>query len=1076
MNRIRCGIAFALLAVLAPMALEAQGTGTVTGSVIEQATTRPLPGAQVVIGNTGLGALTDARGRYQILNVPAGQQTVQVQIIGFGDASQTVTVVAGEAVTADFALEETAVSLDRIVVTALGIERQEAALGVATETVSGEDLSTVEPNFVATLSGQVAGVNITQASSPGGSSRIVIRGSNSITGNNEPLFIVDGVPVDNASSRVYSEDVNWGNAAMDIDPNNVASVTVLKGPNAAALYGSRAANGAVIITTKAGLGAGQGQITVSQNVSWEDPTVLPEFQNEYGQGLYGEFAWVDGEGSGTWDGVDESWGPPLDIGLMIPQYNSPVVNGVRQPTPWVSHPDNSEFFFKGGHTLNTNAAFAKSGDSYNLRFSASRLDQDGMIPGFTMDRTTLGLNGGIDVTDRLRASTSVQYTKQDASGRPGIGYAGSNPLSQMIWFGRQVDVRDLAANWDSIRAENGMPYNWNYSYHTNPYYLQLANGNTQNRNRLIGNVSVDYDVTSWLTLSGLTGMDWYDEGRKRTYAPNLVGVELSDGAAPGPTGGFVDDQIGFREVNSQLLANITPELEGPISVNGFVGLARRDYRREEIGDLVTDLITPEVYSIENAAVAPISDDYIWRKRVNSVLGQAEVGYNNYAFLTLTGRNDWSSTLPEGNRSYFYPSVSGSLVFTDAFDIQADWVTYGKLRASWARVGNDTDPYQLRATYVASDVFNGFPTFALPNQIPNADLEPETTESWEFGTELAFFDGRLGLDASYYNTKTFDLIMPVSISRASGYTSRIVNAGTTQNKGVEVLLNVVPVQTEDFRWRSSFSFSKNENEVVELAEGVTGISLGGLWYGTIWAREGEPMGQIYGYRYVRDSQGNIVVGSNGVPLRDPVQKAVGNANPDWLGGWNNEFRYKNFDLSFLFDIRQGGDVYSVTHMFGTYAGVLDKTLQGRCWRADDPDWTDEGRANMPMCDESNGIVFDGVMVTEAGDTVPNTIVTDAQTFWGSPGMYATTEAHTFDASYVKLRQLSLTFDAPQEWANRLSLSGIQLGLIGRNLGMWGVDENLDIDPETGFDASNAQGFEYGAMPSARSIGFTVTVRP
>ncbi len=1075
MKILRCGIALALLAVFAPAALEAQGTGTVTGTVIEQSTTRPLPGAQVVLGETGLGALTDARGRYQILNVPAGQHVVQVQIIGYAEASQTVTVVAGEAATADFALEETAVSLDRIVVTALGIERQEAALGVATETVSGDDLSTVEPNFVQSLAGQVAGVNITQAASPGGSSRIVIRGANSITGNNQPLFIVDGVPIDNSSSRTYSEDLNWGNAAADIDANNVASVTVLKGPNAAALYGSRAANGAVIITTKSGLGSSQGQVTVSQQVTWEDPTILPDFQNQYGQGLYGQFAYVDGtgEGGGVNDGVDESWGPPLDAGLMIPQYNSPVIDGVRQPTPWISHPDNVDYFFQGGHTLTTNAAFAKSGDAYNLRFSATRFDQEGMIPGFDMDRLSLGLSGGIDVTDRLRASTSVQYNKTDANGRPGIGYGGSNPLSQMIWFGRQVDIRDLATNYDSIRAETGLPYSWNNSYHTNPYYLQLANGSTQERNRLIGNVTVDYDLTDWLSLSGMTGMDWYDEPRMRSYAPLLTGVELSDGAPLGPTGGFVSSQIGFREVNSQVLANVTAPLDGPISVNGFLGAARRDYRRVTSSNTVTDLITPWIFSVENAAVQPIAADYVSRKRVNSLLGQVEVGYNNYAFLTLTGRNDWSSTLPENSRSYFYPSVSGSFVFSDAFNIQNDWLDYGKVRASWARVGNDTDPYQLRGAFLASDIFNGFPTFAEPNQIPNANLEPETTESWEFGAELGFFGGRLGLDATYYNTQTFDLIMPVSISRATGYTSRIVNAGTTENKGVELLLNVVPVQTEDFRWRSSFSFSKNDNMVVELAEGVEGITLGGEWYGTILAREGEPYGQIRGYQFVRDSQGRIVVDENGFPELGS-QGVIGNYNPDWLGGWNNELSYKNFDLSFLFDIRQGGDLYSITHMFGTTAGVLEQTTDGRCLL--------EGQsgANLPPCVEEdgtiNGIVFDGVKVTEAGDTVPNDIVTSAQALYRDSYWYAISEAHMFDASYVKLRQLSLTFDVPQNWANRLSLSGIQVGLIGRNLGMWGIDDGLDVDPETAYDASNAQGFEYGSVPSMRSIGFTVTVRP
>lgn len=1084
MRRLSRVIALLLAVAVAPAALLAQEAATVTGRVTG-AQGEPEAGVSVRIESLAIGATTGPDGAYRLV-IPAARvgtgQTVQISATrqGLATVTRTLTLQPGATLTQNFTMAAQSLILEGVVVTALGIERQEEALGVATETVQGEDISTVEPNLVAALSGQVAGVHITQGSGPGSSSRIVIRGANSISGNNQPLFIVDGVPIDNSSSRTFSEDLNWGNAAADIDPSNIASVTVLKGPNAAALYGSRAANGAVIITTKSGVGAGEGQVVVSQYASWEDELMLPDFQDRFGQGINGSFEYVDGNGGGTFDDVDESWGPPLDAGLLIPQFNSPMVNGVRVPTPWVSNPDNVDYFFQGGRTLTTNASMSRSGQNYNFRLSASRLDQEGTVPGFEMGRTTLGINGGMDVTNRLRATTSVQYTDMTTDGRPGIGYAGTNPLTQMIWFGRQVDIRDLAANYDSIREDGpnaGTPYNWNNSFHTNPYFLQLRNGNTQNRDRLIGNVQLSYELNNWLNVTGMTGMDWYQEGRSRTFAPGMVGVDLVESS----TGGFESDQIGFQENNHQLLVTANPTLNGPFSFNVNVGAARRDYRRETSGTAVTQLIAPEVYSVENAAVAPIATDYISRKRVNSLLGQAEIGFNDYAFLTVTARNDWSSTLPEENRSYFYPSVSGSVILTDALDLSSSLLSYGKLRASWARVGNDADPYQLRNTFVASDIFDGFPTFAEPNVIANAQLRPETTESVEFGAELGFFDDRVGLDVTFYDETTSDQILPVNISRASGYTSRYLNAGSIRNNGVEVLLEATPIQNSNgFRWTTSFSFAKNNSEVVSLHPDVKGLQLGGEWYGQIWAREGEPYGQIVGYSYKRDSQGRIVVGASGNPVLNTTMKPVGNYNPDWTGGWTNDLGYKGLNLSFLLDIRQGGDIYSVTDMWGTYAGVLESTVQGRCWLPNEG-YTAEAKQHMPPCLDANGnnlngIVVDGVMVNAQGDTVPNTRVTSAQSYWNSQGVYANTEAHTFDASNIKLRQLTITYDVPGSLVNRLSISGLQLGLIGRNLAMWGHDKRLSVDPETAYDASNAQGFEFGTTPTSRSVGFSVTVRP
>lgn len=1074
-----------LVALLAAMALfpawaVAQERGTITGTVVDQATQRPLPGAQVSVVGTQLGTITNQQGRFLIPNVPAGEQTVRVTLIGYSRGSQTVQVAAGETVTLNFTLSQTAVELEGVVVTALGIEREQRALGVASQQISSEQLTRVEPNIVNSLSGKVSGVQITNAGPQGGSSRIVIRGASSITGNNQPLFVIDGVPVDNSAPRLRGYGgYDYGNAVQDLNPENIESVTILKGPNAAALYGSRAANGAVIITTRSGRAAAGGQVTASQVVTFETPLRLPNYQNQFGQGVFGLFSWENGDGDGTFDYFDESWGPPLD-GRLICQFNSPRdAQGNCQPTPWVARPNNVRNFFETGRTLTTNAAFAVGTEQANARLSVSRQGIDGMVPGFELERLTLGLTGGLQVSERLRTETSVQYITSDAERRPGIGYELSNPMIQFVWFGRQVDVEDLRRNYRTRRPENdpqaGMPYSWNYRYHPNPYYIIFENNNFDNRDRLIGQLSATYELTPWLSAMLRTGTDWYQDDRKFTYAQDLWGMSGFDpraGAetrAIGANGAFGEWNIGHQETNTDFLLSANPQLEGAVSLNASLGASRRDYRRSQRFIYVSDLTAPGVYSVTNARNTPDPWDWLDRKRVNSLLGQAEIGFNNYFFVTVTGRNDWSSTLPEDNRSYFYPSVSTSLVFTDLFpQLQDSPLSFGKLRASWARVGNDTDPYNLRNTFAAQDPFQGFPTFTVPNTLANANLKPETTESWEFGAELGFLDGRLGLDVTYYDATTRDQIMPVQISRASGYTGQYVNAGAVQNRGVEMLLSATPVQTPDFSWETSINFARNRNTVVSLAEGVTGLQLpgGSFWGVNVFARVGEPYGQLMGRKYLRDSQGRIVVNANGLPQASATNEVIGNYQPDWTGGWSNTLRFRNLSLNFLLDTQQGGDLYSVTHMFGRYAGVLAETLEGRCRM---PSWpVVEG---IPVCDANTGIIVPGVKVVN-GDTVPNDIVTNAQDYnWALYGIH---EAHVFDASFVKLREVTLSYEVPTRFTERMRLSGMNVSLIGRNLALW--TDMPHIDPETAFDASNVQGLEFGQLPTARSFGFSVNIRP
>jgi TonB-linked SusC/RagA family outer membrane protein len=988
--------------------------------------------------------------------------------------------------------------VEGLVVTALGIERAERTLGVAQTTVVGEELSRTEPNLVNSLSGRVPGVNITNAGPQGGSSRIVIRGENSVTGNNQPLFVVDGVPIDNYSTGAYMNTgqggFDYGNAVQDIDPGSIESITVLKGPNAAALYGSRASNGVVLITTKSGrTAAARGpEIVVSQDVTFDDELRLPDYQDGFGQGYRGEFEYFDGYNNGVYDGEDQSWGPPLDQGLMIPQYNSPIdANGDRVPLPWVSRPNNVDDFFDVGTTLTTNVSVAAGNDLLHGRFGISRLDQDGMVPGFELGRTTLTFGGGMDPTSRLNLNTSIQYSRQNGQHRPGVGYDENNPMSQFIWFGRQVDVKDLKANWEQVRPADdpmaGYPYSWNYLYHPNPYFLQLGNTNNDSRDRLIGSLSGSYQLTSWLTGMVRSGMDWYQDGRMVGYAAKgnkISGVYTTNPLDltrqyVGENGAFATWDIGFRETNTEFLLSANPELNLPFTVTANFGGNRRDSERNSDYAWVGDLAAPEIFDISNAAVTPALLSVISEKRVNSLYGQADLGYNDVLFLTVTGRNDWSSTLPEDNRSYFYPSVSGSFVFSDAIPaLQTSPLTYGKLRASWARVGNDTNPYQLRDAFVADQIFGATPSFTVSDELKNSGLKPEITESIEVGTELSFLQDRLGLDLTWYREETSNQIMPVELSRSTGFERRLVNAGTVRNTGVELLGRVTPVETGDFRWESTVTWAKNKNKVVELANGVQGLelSIGDFWGVQSYARVNEPYGQLYGTAYQRSPDGQIVVSSTGLPLFTTSPQVIGNFSPDWRGSWANELSYKGARLNFLFDTKQGGELYSVTHTFGRYAGVLQETEKGRCTPASLITPTNPTPpVGYPLCDANTGIIVDGVQRVVTGtDTtyVKNTTPTNSQSYWGR--LYSINESNLVDASFVKLRELTLAYDVPSSLLNRVGVSGMQLALTGRNLFLW--TENDHIDPESAFDNNNVQGLEYGQMPSVRSFGFNVTLRP
>jgi TonB-linked SusC/RagA family outer membrane protein len=1071
MSRFRRLIAYVIAAALAPVSIAAQEAATVTGRVTN-AQGQPEAAVLVRIPSLNAGISTGADGTYRLV-VPGarltGAQSVQITASrqGLSTGTATVTLSPGSTLTQNFTLSPATIMLEGMVVTALGISREERSVSTSMSEIEGSELTAVpQTNLVSALTGQASGVQVTSAGPQGGSARVVIRGANSLTGNNQPLFVVDGVPVDNAAPRLYGgmaastnySNLDYGNAAGDINPNDIESVTILKGPNAAALYGSRAANGAIIITTRSGQSrpAGLG-ITVSTSVTSESPLRLPRYQNQFGQGCEGFFEYVDGNYGGVCDGTDESWGPALDGRQMHQWFNAP-----GETSPWVPAPNNVRDFWENGLTQSYNVALTGSADRANMRVSLSHLNQDGMGPGFDLEQTTASLNGGANLSDRFRVNTSVQYISRDGRNRYGGGYEGDNAMLQFIWFGRQVDMPRLRQAYEN---NPGQMVGWNYSYHSNPYWISLENGNEDSRDRIIGNVSASYELTNWLSATASTGTDWYRDGRLRTWGGGTIGL-----AHVGQVGTFARDEIYNQIRNHNVLLTVDRDLSSQFSLNALAGAERRDETHNRSDVFVAELISPRLWTTANAALAPQATDFRSRRRVNSVLGQATLGFRDFLFLDATARNDWSSTLPSNNNSYFYPSLSGSFIFTDAFPtFLTSVLSYGKLRASWARVGNDAAPYQLAMTHTALNLFGSVPGYATGNLIPNPNLRPEETTAIELGTELRFLNDRAGIDLTWYDRTSRDQIVQVQVSPASGYTNQLVNAGVMTNSGLDIGLNLTPLRLSNgFEWDMRANYNRNRNRVESLPEGVQSLTLGTFWGVSVQARVGEPYGTLFGSTIARDSATGLPLLYDGYPEYSPGPAGViGNYNPDWIGSLSNSFRFRNVSLNVLVDGRKGGDIFSVTNMFGLYTGVLEETAEGRCYFPDsgNPD------AGMPSCAaDGAGLTVRGVDRT-TGEVMTWTGI-NPNYYWG--GWYGIHEQHVLDGSFVKLREMTLGYAVPQSLTQRMGITGMNVALTGRNLWMWSRTKH--IDPETSFDASNAQGFEFGQLPTARSVGFNISVTP
>lgn len=1066
--------ALSLLAAGAPNAV-AQSQG-ITIKVTSADDGEPVVGAAVVIQDSKVGGVTDVDGQLTISRLPVAAKKLTISYIGM--KSQTVTI-KGDVV--NVVLQPNATDLNEVVVTAMGVTRQKKALGYATQEISSDQLTTgKDNNILNSLSGKLAGVRITNTQGDVGSSRIVIRGETSIAGENQPLFIVDGIPVDNSQLNSRGVGRDFKNAIADLNPEDIQSMSVLKGPNAAALYGARAAHGAIIITTKNG--KGQKGLGVTGHVSTQVSFAanLPEFQNLYGQGAGGRFSYVDGKGAGVNDGVDESWGPRLDAGLQIPQFDSPVdANGNRTATPWVSNPNNVNDFFRTGFTSNYGVAIAKSDDKYQFRISYNNEHQKSIVPGASTNKTNFALNTDYKLAKWVSVGATANYILYSAPSLPGSAMAsGSNARSnstmlQFLWFGRQVNTASLKEDYSR---------NWNSSYYSNPYWNAYYNTQSQDRHRLIGDFHLAFHLLDGLDLRLRTSTDWYNDKRKSKVKWSTSGT---------PYGNYSEENYTVQENNTEAVLTYQKQISQDWNVDALVGFNVRNKKYEYNYQAAPRLAVPDLYTLTNSRDQLTSSNDFYRLRQYGVYASATVNYKNWAYLSLTGRNDWSSTLPVGNNSYFYPSVTASVLLNEALGFTSRQVNYLKLRGGWSQVGADADPYQLANVYDIQTAFNGNPMLTASTTGKNPNLKPEQTNSTEIGLEGAFFDNRLHLDFSYYQTDSKNQILSLATSAASRYTSQVRNAGHIRNRGYEVQLGIVPIRKAGFEWRADINYSSNRSKVIKLDD--EGLITSYQLYSSgiqILAQVGESYGTLFGSSYTRDDKGNVVVDANGLPKISSTSKVLGHFQPDWQGGITNTFRYKRFTFSFLVDASFGGKIFSNTNKTGIYTGVLASTLPGRdaehggLWYYKNggvneqiaaPQYTTsaDGLYYANINGEQTRVYQDGIIVngvTESGEK--NNTVVSAENYYHR--LYSIAEANVFSASYVKLREVSFTYQLPVSLARKLSLQDISVALTARNL--WIIHKDApNIDPEVAITSGNAQGVEAYSLPTTRQIGLNLTVK-
>ncbi len=1042
-------------------------TRQVTGKVTSSEDGAALPGVSVSLKGTARGTTTGADGSYKI-SVGEGS----VLVFGFvGYKQQTISVGSQTAI--NVVLASDASELNEVVVTALGLTRTKNSLPYAAQQIKGDELTRVRSgNAFSQLSGKVSGVQITQGNSIGGSTNVVIRGSKSLTGNNQAMFVVDGVPIDNSvtnstNQRTGRGGYDYGNAAADINPDDIESMTVLKGAAATALYGSRASNGVIMITTKKakkGLGL---TINSGLSVGTIDKTTFPKYQNQYGAGYSDPyqkdgFFYFDANGDGQDDLVvptseDASYGTKFD-GRMVYHWDAfdPAGPNYQKAKPWSAAANTPEKFYETAISNNTNIALDGATDKGSFKLGYTRNEDRGTLPNSSVIKNIMNISGSYQISPKLIASATSNFSVVSGLGRYGTGYDGLNVNQNFRqWYQTNVDILEQKEAY--FRNNKNVTWNWSDPssaaglkpiYTDNYYWTRYQNYENDTRTRVFGNAMLNYKPTDYLNILGRITMDSYDEFQEERIAVGSTDI---------PEYSRYDRH--FEEINYDLISNFDKNLTKDINLKALAGLNLRKSLNRSIYAITNGgLIVPGLYSIANSkgTVSAPSENYNPRE-VFGLFGGATLTYKDFLTLDGTVRQDKSSTLPVENNAYLYYAGSASWLFSHHLE-DLPWLTSGKLRANYATVGNDAPWGSIKNVYDQPAPFGSTILFSVPGTQNNPGLKPEQTISKEIGLEMAFMQNRFGFDLTYYHTNTLDQILPAAVSTATGYNSTFVNAGNIENKGFEVSLYANPIKLPDFSWNVNINFTRNRNKVLSLYNESQNLQLASFQGGvTLNATVGEPYGILKG-RTWKFVNGEKLVKANGYyDMTTTTTNNIGNVNPDWIGGVNNSFRYKNVTFSFLIDIKAGGSIFSLDQYYGAATGVLAESAL----------LNDLGNPSRNDLSEGGGVIVPGVLA----DGSKNNIRVGND--YGIFGYYRNPQhAFIYDASFVKLREANLTYSLPRAIVAKLGgVKGVDLSVFGRNL--WIIHKNIPYsDPEENLSAGNLQGYQSGAYPTTRSVGFNV----
>jgi TonB-linked SusC/RagA family outer membrane protein len=1036
-----------LLAVLFANFVQAQ---RITGTIKSGKDNAPLPGVSILLKGTNTGTNTDASGKFS-LNASPGN-TLVISYVGF----KTQEVLVANQTILNIGLEEDSQALSEVVVTALGIKKESKKLGYATSTVGAEAITENRtPNFVNTLQGKIAGVNISAlGTGPAGSSKIRIRGQSSFSGQNTPLIVINGVPIDNtnfgtnpgnASSdnsigvRGGGNTSDGGDGLSSINPDDIESMTVLKGATAAALYGSRAKDGVIMITTKT-KGAGKGiGVSFNSNFTNETPLDFTDYQYEYGQGENGVRPTSANPTSGQW-----SFGEKIAPGMTQKLYDVEV--------PYVAQPSHVGNFYRNGSNFTNTVSLSSGSDKGGFNLSFANMDSKGIVPNNSFNRKTINMGFAYDLSKKLSFAGNMNYSNEYNKNPPNIANQ-DNSIPTTI--SNLANTMPLSLFKEKMQNAAGNEYIYSrFMNRTNAYWVLAKQFQNIRRDRIFGNISAKYNLTDWLYVQGRVGQDYWS--RDQEYN-NFAHGTASLAAAPAgfENGSFTQESRRFRETNTDILIAATQKF-GDFGLDVNVG-GNQMYRRSDLNStFVQDFVVRDLYTVQNGRVKDPTYG-LSERAVNSVYGSAEVSFRNFLYLNGTVRNDWFSTLSPANRSILYPSVSGSFVFSQAMKSMPSWLSFGKLRAAYAEVGSDTDvgPYSNSLFYgINGNLFAGQPVGGSSGtSVPNANLKPMRTSEQEIGLELKLFKNRLNIDAAVYKKLTVDQIVQAQISDASGFQTSLINSGKSQNKGVEMLVNIVPIRANDFSWDLTFTGSYNITKVLSLLNDTPGtrITTGThVFNGEQRQVVGQEMGQIYGFGYKRDANGAIVHGTNGVPQRTSDLISYGSALPKWVGGITNGFNYKGLSVSALIDFKLGNMMLSGTNFNAVRHGLHKMTLPGR---------------------DSGGIV--GVGVNEKGE--PNAVKALPDQYWAVVRSLALIEPVVYNGGYWKLRQITAGYDLTKLLPKNFPAKSLKLSFVANNVLMlkkW-VD---NIDPESfGYSSDNISGMESTGLPTTRSMGFNLNVK-